>query len=476
MKEPFIICTFAGNVPVPMASFQDFKLAPALLQRLNELNFTQPTPIQEAAIPLLLKGHDVAGQAETGSGKTAAFGLPVLQQVNTERQAVQAIIIVPTRELAVQVRHELKQLAQQIPNLKISAFYGGHAFSQERASLAFPPQVLVGTPGRLTDHLNRRTLDLSEVKQVVLDEADKLLEMGFAEELDQILAALPRKRQAILFSATMPEEVKELIANSLQKPQFVQVSPNAIPDQVQLIGIKLQQPEKQQALIDLLKGINPAGTVVFCNTRGASDDVAAMLRKQGFAAGTLHGGMEQQDRDKAMTLFRNGTTQVLVATDLAARGLDIAALHTIIHYELPDDEAAYLHRSGRTGRAGRSGVVYTLATWRDEKTLRDWGLVRMDEWLSAEALAAKASKQNTETTTAFTTLHINAGRKDKLSARDIVGALIAEAGLKADQIGRIEVQDKASYVAVPANQSQHILSALSSSRIKGRKFRVSIVS
>lgn len=458
-----------------MSSFESLGLSPALLARLAEMNFHTPTPIQQSAIPILLSGQDVAGQAETGSGKTAAFGLPMLQQIKPERQSVQALVLVPTRELAVQVRHELKQLAQQMEQIKISAFYGGHSFSQERASLAFPPQVLVGTPGRLTDHLYRQTLDLSQVRMLVLDEADKLLEMGFADEIDQILEAIPQKRQAVLFSATMPDEVKQLISDSLKNPQFVQVSPNAIPDQVRLTGIKITQPEKQQALLHLLQSINPAGTVVFCNTRGASDDVAAMLADHGFGARSLHGGMEQQDRDKAMTLFRNGTTQVMVATDLAARGLDIAALKNIIHYELPDDEAAYLHRSGRTGRAGRSGEVYTFATTRDETKLRDWGLVRMDEWLNAKELAKRVEKAAPESTEAFATLHINAGRKDKLSPRDIVGALIAAAGLKADQIGRIEVQDRSSYVAIPADRAKEVIDALLTGKIKGRKFKVGLV-
>ncbi|MCP2044571.1 ATP-independent RNA helicase DbpA [Pontibacter sp. HSC-36F09] len=469
------IRTFALHVRMPMASFDQLGLSPALLERLAELDFHTPTPIQFSAIPPLLKGQDIAGQAETGSGKTAAFGLPLLQQIDTNKQVIQALVLVPTRELAVQVRHEIKQLAQKIDNLKISAFYGGHSFSQERASLAFPPQVLVGTPGRLTDHLYRQTVDFGQVRMLVLDEADKLLEMGFADEIDQILEAIPKKRQAVLFSATMPDEVKQLISDSLKNPQFVQVSPNAIPDQVRLTGIKVAQPDKQQALLHLLQSINPAGTVVFCNTRGASDDVAAMLAKHGFGARSLHGGMEQQDRDKAMTLFRNGTTQVLVATDLAARGLDIAALKNIIHYELPDDEAAYLHRSGRTGRAGRGGEVYTFATTRDEQKLRDWGLVRMDEWLNTAELAARVEKAEPESTEAFATLHINAGRKDKLSPRDIVGALIAAAGLKADQIGRIEVQDKASYVAIPADRAQEIVEALTTGKIKGRKFRVGLV-
>ncbi|MDX5435598.1 MAG: DEAD/DEAH box helicase [Pontibacter sp.] len=210
-------------------TFQDLQLHPTLLTNLKELNYTSPTPIQASAIPLLLQGQDVAGQAETGSGKTAAFGLPLLQSIKPELQQVQALILVPTRELALQVRQELKPYAKGITNLKISAFYGGHSFSQERASLAHPPQLLVATPGRLTDHLNRRTVDLSTVKHLVLDEADKLLEMGFEEEIDQIMEALPAKRQVILFSATMPQDVKDLIEDSLKNPQFVKASAIAIP-------------------------------------------------------------------------------------------------------------------------------------------------------------------------------------------------------------------------------------------------------
>ena len=458
-----------------MSTFKELNLHPLLLQSLQDLNYNTPTPIQQSAIPLLLQGQDVAGQAETGSGKTAAFGLPLLQNINTELQQVQALVIVPTRELAVQVRQELKQYAKKIENLKVSAFYGGHSFSQERASLAHPPQLLVGTPGRLTDHLNRRTLDLSQVKQVVLDEADKLLEMGFEEELDQILANLPHKRQTILFSATMPDDVKELISNSLKNPQFVKASANAIPDKVKLIGLKVDHEKRREAVVQLLQTINPAGTVVFTNTRIAADELAAQLQEAGFAAKPLHGGMEQKDRDKAMTLFRNRTTQVLVATDVAARGLDIEALQNIIHYELPIDAAAYLHRSGRTGRAGKSGTVYTLATPRDEKQLRDWEQVRMDEWLSADNLKAKPGQAESVAQPAFATLHISGGRRDKISPRDIVGALIAEAGLKADQIGKIEIQDRMSFVAVPEEQSKSVARKLSEGKIKGRKYKVDLV-
>ncbi|MHA6249179.1 DEAD/DEAH box helicase [Pontibacter sp. CAU 1760] len=458
-----------------MASFRDLNLSPALLQSLQELNFTTPTPIQSSAIPLLLQGQDVAGQAETGSGKTAAFGLPLLHSIDTDKQQVQALVLVPTRELAVQVRQELKQLGKHMANLKISAFYGGHSFSQERASLSHPPQVLVGTPGRLSDHIFRRTVDLGSVRQLVLDEADKLLEMGFEEEVDKIVDAMPVKRQTVLFSATMHEGVKELIADSLKNPQFVKATATTIPDQVKLVGIKVEHGQRQEVVVQLLQSIPVAGTVVFVNTRAAADELTAQLQEKGLIAKTLHGGMEQPDRDKAMTLFRNRTTQILVATDIAARGLDIAALQNIIHYELPIDAAAYLHRSGRTGRAGKSGTVYTLATARDEQKLREWELLRMDEWLKVSSLPQPSQKKSTPDTATFATMHISAGRKDKLSPKDIVGALIAEAGMQAASIGKIEVQDRQSFVAVPADAVQHAIDSLSNGKIKGRKFKVSLV-
>ncbi|WP_162053049.1 DEAD/DEAH box helicase [Pontibacter pamirensis] len=458
-----------------MASFKDLALKPELLQSLQDLNFTAPTPIQESAIPALLQGQDVAGQAETGSGKTAAFGLPILHNIDTNLQQVQALVIVPTRELAVQVRLELKQLGKNIENLKISAFYGGHAFSQERASLAHPPQVLIGTPGRLTDHLNRRTLDLNYTKQVVLDEGDKLLEMGFEEEIDQVIGSLPGRRQTILFSATMPEGVKALIANSLRNPQFIQATATTIPDQVKLIGIKVEHDQRQEVVSKLLHSMEAGGTVVFVNTRATADELTAKLQAQGLSARALHGGMEQPDRDKAMTLFRNGSTRILVATDLAARGLDIDVLQNIIHVELPDDAAAYLHRSGRTGRAGKDGTVYTVITSRDEQKLREWNLQQVDEWLPVNALVKSSAKPSAANAAAFATIYINGGRKDKISPKDIVGALIAEAGMKADQIGKIEVQDRQSFVAVPASAVKPVIESLNSGKIKGRKFKVGLV-
>ncbi|PTX20284.1 ATP-dependent RNA helicase DbpA [Pontibacter mucosus] len=456
-----------------MVTFEQLKLNAALLKSLDALNYTLPTPVQAQAIPLLLQGHDVAAQAETGSGKTAAFGLPLLQSINPGLQQVQALVVVPTRELAVQVRQELKQYARFIPNLKITAFYGGHSFRLEEDSLAHPPQVLVGTPGRLTDHLSRRTLDLTNVAQVVLDEADKLLEMGFEEELDDLLRAIPRKRQTILFSATMEEDVKELIANSLQDPRFVQASATAVPDRIVYYGLKVQDEQKPQALVRLLQSINPAGTVVFVNARLTTTEVAQHLQEHGFQARALHGKLEQSERDKTMTLFRNGTASILVATDLAARGLDMDVVQQIIHYELPQHQDAYQHRSGRTGRAGKSGTVYTLLSSRETQKLEQWPDVQVNEWLDLTELAADTSVPMEAP--ALTTLHISGGRKDKLSPRDIVGALIAEVGLKASEIGKIEIQDRHSFVAIPEEAASAAVRKLSAARIKGKRYKVSFV-
>ncbi|GHA59577.1 DEAD/DEAH box helicase [Pontibacter akesuensis] len=457
-----------------MTTFRDLQLSDVLLQGLQDLGYTSPTPIQEQAIPLLLKGSDVAGQAETGSGKTAAFGLPLLARVNPELQQVQALVIVPTRELAVQVRQELKQYARHIPNLKISAFYGGHSYRIEEDSLVHPPQILVGTPGRLTDHLGRRTLDLRHAKQVVLDEADKLLEMGFEEELDTLMRALPRERQTILFSATMSGDVKELITESLRAPEFVQATATSVPDRIRYIGVQVPDEQKRDALVRVLESIPHAGTVVFVNARLTTEEVAHHLQEYGFAAKALHGKLEQRERDKTMTLFRNGTAAILVATDLAARGLDIDKLETIIHLELPYDEAAYLHRSGRTGRAGRSGTVYSLVNQREAQKLEQWPEVQVDNWLEPSNLKAAKKSAATEAPV-FTTLHISGGRKDKLSPRDIVGALIAEAGMNATEIGKIEIQDFHSFVAVPEAAASKAVAKLNGAKIKGKKYKVSLV-
>lgn len=456
-------------------AFTDLIQSDLLLRRLEELNYHSPTPIQQMAIPLILAGRDVAGQAETGSGKTAAYGLPILQTLQSGISQVQGLIIVPTRELAIQVRDELKKLGKHTAQLKITAVYGGHSFSEEKNSLAHPPQILIATPGRLLDHLQRGTLQVDHIRYVVFDEADKLLEMNFEEEMQEIIKVLPLKRQSLLFSATLSEPVKELIRRSLSNPEFLQAEKKANPLQIEQIAIRTEPEQKLATLVQLLSQIKDNRAIIFCNTRDYIEEVVHFLRQKGFSATGLHGAMDQMDRNKAFTKFRNGSVQLLVATDLAARGIDIAQLDTIIHLEILRDEASFLHRSGRTGRAGNSGKVYTLLSKEEEQYMQRWQQVHISQWQEMDRQpASKSRRALTPSLPQNITLHLNAGKKEKMSAKDIVGALIAEAGLGADQIGKIEIHDHFSYVAVPQNEGKRIADQLSQGKIKGKKIRVTV--
>lgn len=459
-----------------MTDFQSLSLSDALLQGLQELQYKQPTPIQQQVIPLIIAGKDVVGQAETGSGKTAAYGLPLLQKTDTQLNQVQGLVIVPTRELALQVREEFKKLGKFMGKLKVSAIYGGHSFQEEKSSFSTPSQVLIATPGRLLDHLQRGTFQPNFIKYFVIDEADKLLDLNFEEEMQEILKYLPAKRQSLLFSATFNKAVQALVRKSLSNPVSIRVEVNAVPGHIEQAGIRVEEQQKPDVLHKLLLWLNTERIIVFCNTRNQTEEVTLFLKKKGFFAEALHGALEQIDRDKAMTKFRNGSVQVLVATDLAARGIDIADLNVVIHFEVLPEEVSFLHRSGRTGRAGKSGNVYTLLTSEEEKYLQNWKETKITQWLDWKKLfSSKSSASAAPFTPATTTLHINAGKKEKLSPRDIVGALVAEAGLQANEIGKIEVHDHFSYVAVPKDKGKEIAEKLNNGKIKGKRSRVSLV-
>jgi ATP-independent RNA helicase DbpA len=458
-----------------MSGFARLSLSEKLLQNLQELEFTQPTVIQQEAIPLIFAKKDIAAQAETGSGKTAAYGLPILQQTDTSNQQVQALIIVPTRELATQVRIELKSLGKGMVNLKISAVYGGHSFAEEENSFKHPPQILIATPGRLLDHLKRNTLHLKNMKQLVIDEADKLLEMNFEEELNQILAFLPKKRQSLLFSATLPEKVKLLIGRTLANPEFIQADKQANPEQITFIAYKVPHLQKVPALLQVLATLEYPRAVIFCNTRERVEEVAQLLTKKGLAAQGLHGAMEQVQRDKALLKFKNGSVDFLVATDLAARGIHIADLGTVIHLEILREQASFQHRSGRTGRAGEEGTVYVLISPEEEGYMQKWNQEVNLQWQKLEKASGTQHRNSAQAALPeFMTLHIKAGKKEKVSPGDIVGAIVAEAGLAAGQIGKIEIHDHFSYVAVPHEQGKSIAEKLSAGKIKGRKIRVTV--
>jgi len=459
-----------------MPSFADLGLAPALLQALEELQFTTPTPVQEQVLPLTLDGQDVAGQAPTGSGKTAAYGLALLQQVDLKNDAVQMIVLVPARELALQVRDALKKLGKYLPNLRVAAFYGGHAFREETASLQQAPHVVVATPGRLLDHFERRTIIPNQLKTLVLDEADKLLELGFQDELVEIVKRLPRRRQTLLFSATMSDKVLDLIRKNLTRPRVINLGQDddRLPENLKLIGHLGPIELKPAALLHLLRQPETGRALIFCNTRDKCAELARFLQGREVAAEVLHGKMPQPERDKALLKLRNGSSQVLVATDVAARGLDVTLLDTVVQYDAPDKADSFQHRAGRTARAGAEGTAHLLATPKEKDHVQKWPVAASIQWRDMKApklppAAPKAPKPEN------VTIHVTAGKKDKVSAHDLVGAFVNVGGVTREQVGHIEVFDYYSYVAVPRQMAPDVLQRLLGAKVKGKKVRVSLV-
>ncbi|MBO0357998.1 DEAD/DEAH box helicase [Hymenobacter sp. BT186] len=459
-----------------MPSFADLGLAPALLQALEELQFTTPTPVQEQVLPLTLDGQDVAGQAPTGSGKTAAYGLALLQQVDVKNDAVQMIVLVPARELALQVRDALKKMGKYLPNLRVAAFYGGHAFREETASLKQAPHVVVATPGRLLDHFERRSIIPNQLKTLVLDEADKLLELGFQDELVEIVKRLPRRRQTLLFSATMSDKVLDLIRKNLTRPRVINLGQDddRLPENLKLIGHVGAIELKPAALLHLLRQPETGRALIFCNTREKCMELVRFLQGREVAAEVLHGKMPQPERDKALLKLRNGSSQVLVATDVAARGLDVTLLDTVVQYDAPDKADSFQHRAGRTARAGAEGTAHLLATVKEQAHVQKWPVAASIQWRDMKApklppATAKAPKPEN------VTIHVTAGKKDKVSAHDLVGAFVNVGGVTREQVGHIEVFDYYSYVAVPRQMAPDVLQRLLGAKVKGKKVRVSLV-
>ncbi len=453
-----------------MSTFQELDLIPALRQAIEAAGFSTPTPIQALSLPHVLAGKDVLAQAPTGSGKTAAFGLGLLQRLDASVIRTQALVLCPTRELADQVGKELRRLAMAIPNVKLSLLTGGIALGPQLASLTHAPHIVVGTPGRVQELLHKRALDLSTLDLLVLDEADRMLDMGFEKSIKDILKRLPKARQSLLFSATWPEEIRALAKESLREPVEVAIEGEAHQPDVDARFYEVALDAKPAALMGLLLQLTPESAVVFCNTRRDVDDVATALANAGFSAAALHGEMEQRDRDEVLVLFSNRSLSVLVASDVAARGLDVKDLACVVNYELPHEADVYLHRIGRTARAGGSGLALNLVTSRE-----------MPRALAIEASRGEPIRWNRAPLNArpaevpkplMRTLRIDAGRTDKLRPGDILGALTGGAGLKAGDIGKIDVFATRSYVAVRANLLKAAVAGLQAGKVKGRSFRV----
>lgn len=453
-----------------MTTFDNFSLKPALHQALDAAGFKTPTPIQTLSLPAILAGKDVLAQAPTGSGKTAAFGLGLLQRLDASAVRTQAVVLCPTRELADQVGKELRRLALAIPNIKLSLLTGGTALAPQLASLSHAPHVVVGTPGRVQELLHKKALDVSSVSVLVLDEADRMLDMGFEKSISDIVRKIPKSRQSLLFSATWPDAVRELAKDSLRDPVEVVVEGIDTRPQVDARFHEVPLDAKPAALMRLLMLHAPASAVVFCNTKRDVDHVATALREAGFSAAALHGDMEQRDREEVLVRFANRSLRVLVASDVAARGLDVKDLACVVNYELPADPDTYLHRVGRTARAGGSGLALNLVTPREMPRalqIEDASGERI-HWHPAPLATPSGSPPKAP----MRTLRIDAGRSDKLRPGDILGALTGDAGLKAADIGKIDIFPTRSYVAVHANGLKSALAGLQTGGIKGRRFRV----
>ena len=505
-------------------TFEEMCLDTRIMRAIAEMGFEQPSPIQAQSIPIAVEGKDMIGQARTGTGKTASFGIPMLQRINPKDKNLQAIVLGPTRELAIQSANEIR---------KVLPIYGGQEISKQIRSLKGGVQIVIGTPGRVMDHLRRHTLKPQTVDIVVLDEADEMLNMGFREDIETILGQLPEERQTMLFSATMPKPILEIAKRYLHEPEIVKVIQKELTvPKIEQYYYEVNPRKKNEVLSRLLDMYDPSLSLVFCNTKRKVDELVADLKGRGYFAEGLHGDMKQSQRDRVMNGFRNGRTDILVATDVAARGIDVDDVEAVFNYDVPQDDEYYVHRIGRTGRAGREGRAFTLVVGKEIYKLKDIqrycktkirrqpipsvndvaaikveklleqageliatdGLGRMmdllEEYLdgsdysATEMAAALLAMQLGETSTqtlpkeefgdtgaepGMVRMFMNIGKKDRVRIGDILGAVAGESGMEGALVGTIDMYDNFSFVEVPQEYAAAVLEAMNHSKIKGRR-------
>lgn len=514
-------------------TFEEMCLDTRIMRAIAEMGFEQPSPIQAQSIPIAVEGKDMIGQARTGTGKTASFGIPMLQRINPKDKTLQAIVLCPTRELAIQSANEIRKLAKFLYGIKVLPIYGGQEISKQIRSLKGGVQIVIGTPGRVMDHLRRHTLKPQTVDIVVLDEADEMLNMGFREDIETILGQLPEERQTMLFSATMPKPILEIAKRYLHEPEIVKVIQKELTvPKIEQYYYEVNPRKKNEVLSRLLDMYDPSLSLVFCNTKRKVDELVADLKGRGYFAEGLHGDMKQSQRDRVMNGFRNGRTDILVATDVAARGIDVDDVEAVFNYDVPQDDEYYVHRIGRTGRAGREGRAFTLVVGKEIYKLKDIqrycktkirrqpipsvndvaaikveklleqageliatdGLGRMmdllEEYLdgsdysATEMAAALLAMQLGETSTqtlpkeefgdtgaepGMVRMFMNIGKKDRVRIGDILGAVAGESGMEGALVGTIDMYDNFSFVEVPQEYAAAVLEAMNHSKIKGRR-------
>lgn len=453
-------------------AFSSLNLKADLIKNLESMEYHEMTPIQQQSLPSVLAGKDVIAQGKTGSGKTAAFSLGILNQLNVKKFAIQSLVICPTRELADQVAKEIRKLARTIHNIKVLTLCGGMPFGPQIGSLEHGAHIIVGTPGRIEEHVRKQTLLLDQVEILVLDEADRMLDMGFQDSLDAILEDCPKDRQNLLFSATFPDKIQEIASRIMQDPLLVQVESQEEHSSITQHFFKIDSNEDRlYAVRLLLMKYEPESAVLFCNTKRETQELANELANYGFSTVALHGDLEQRDRDQTIVRFANKSASVLVATDVAARGLDIENLDAVINVQLARDSEVHVHRIGRTGRAGNQGLAFSLFT--DKESFKK---SQIEEYLGQSFEVKSLPNENVLDKPVYysemVTLQIDGGKKQKVRPGDILGALTGRDGISGAEVGKINMADNWSFVAVKRDSAKLALKKISEGKLKGRSFRV----
>ncbi len=474
------------------ANFKDYKLSAELLKAIQMLGFEKPTNVQAQVIDAMFKKKDVIVRSQTGSGKTGAFAIPICEMVEWIENKPQALVIVPTRELAIQVKEDVFNLGR-FKRIKVTALYGRAPFYNQEKELKQKTHVVVGTPGRIMDHIERATFDLSEIKYLIIDEADEMFKMGFIEQLEGIIELLPKERMTVVLSATMPEDMGDLCDTYMKEPVYVEIEDeNPTIDRIEQEGYIVSDPDKMNLLKDLTIIENPDSCIIFCNTKIMVDDVCYRLQKSNYSVDKIHGGMEQRDRIKVMNRFRKGQFRYLIATDVAARGIDINDISLVINYEIPENVENYVHRIGRTGRMDKLGKAVSFVMENESKSLEE-----IKEYTGKEIILKDKPKKeivlemrenferklntlpelkeakDVQLNKEILKIHINAGKKTKMRAVDIVGTLCNIEGVTADDIGVISILDISTFVDILNNKGELVYKELQNTPIKGRLRKVS---
>jgi ATP-dependent RNA helicase DbpA len=454
------------------AKFSDLDLKPEILRSILSLGYEKMTPVQNSSLPAILSNQDVTAQAKTGSGKTVAFACGLLEKIDVKKQAVQALVLCPTRELSQQVADEIRKLARFIPNLKVLTLCGGTPIAPQVASLDHGAHCIVGTPGRLEDHLQRRTLNLKAVSTLILDEADRMLEMGFSESIAGIVKKTPSSRQTLFFSATYPENIQTISRLYQKNSVNIKIDTKHKNFDIEQLFFKTTKNKKKTLLKILLTSYKLGSAVVFCNTKQKSQELANELEEDGFYAQAIHGDLDQRQRNEVLLLFANSSISVLVATDVAARGIDFKELEAVINFELPRDPEVYVHRIGRTGRAGKKGLALNLFSVEDMGKIKPIEEYQKSKAIVVDEKTLNKSHSKFRILPPMVTLCIGGGKKNKLRPTDILGALTTTGGLLGAEVGKINIFDFHSFVAIKKDKVEIAFKLLSEKKIKGRCFRI----